>query len=93
MININLINVIQEIKKQIKNLEDKKKKEMKKIEDKYDKEIKDLETALEVNIKMNTICLECEGKKFVKVYGGYEDRGESETCGRCKGTGIEPKFT
>ena len=88
---MNLINVISEIKEQINKLEIQKENEVKIIKDKYDKEIRDLQIAFEINIKMNTVCLECEGKKIIKVYsGGYEDRGENQNCDRCNGTGIEP---
>lgn len=93
MININLIKVIKEIKNEIDTIEKLKEKTIKQIEKKYDKQIIDLRTALDVNLKMNTTCLECEGKKTIRVYSGmYDDRGESQICGRCNGTGFEPDY-
>lgn len=89
---MNLINVIKEIKNQIEKAEQNKILEIKKITEKYDKEITDLKTALEINMKLNTTCLECEGKGKIKVYDyDYENRGHMERCERCNGTGIEPK--
>jgi len=89
---LDLISIIKEIKGQIKDLKDRKNKEIEYIKKKYDKNIADFKTALEVNLKMNTTCLQCEGKKYIKVYSGfYEDRGTNEVCDRCRGTGKEPK--
>jgi phage host-nuclease inhibitor protein Gam len=89
--NINLISIIKEIQRKIKTLESDRDKAINRITKEYDKQIKDLKTALQVNLDMNTTCLKCEGKKYIKVYSGmYEDRGTNETCDRCNGTGIEP---
>lgn len=87
---MNLIEVIREISKNISVL---KREKVNKIEDLnvyYDTEIQKLDAALEVNKKLNTVCLNCEGKREVMQYDGAGDR-ESVDCPACKATGKERK--
>ena len=85
---MNLVNVLKEIKTQansLKNEYDKKQEELKKD---YESKIKDLQTAYEVNLKMNTVCLDCDGTGKQTLYAGtYECRPYKEKCKTCNGTG------
>ena len=89
---MNLIEVIKTIRNDIDRLGEERKSKVEEINKEYDDKIEQLKTALLINKKMNTVCLECEGRRYVLEYSGeYEDRGSREICNKCGGTGIEPK--
>lgn len=85
---INLIEVIDKLKSKIIDIENHKKEKIKEIEDHYNNVINKYKDALQINIEMNEVCLECEGKGRVKYYNGHAyDRGSTEICSKCNGTG------
>lgn len=89
---MNLINVIRRIESDINQLTANKDEKIKKIEEEYNKKKYRLKTALKVNKKMNTICLECEGKGHVGAdVSFYGECREQVKCKRCNGTGREPE--
>jgi len=89
---LNLVEVIKTIRNDIYKLGKEREDKIEEIDKEYNDKIEQLKTALSVNKKMNTVCLECEGKGHVWEYsGGYEDRGSREICNKCSGTGIEQK--
>jgi len=88
---MNLIKVLDIIKKQIENLKKEKENKIKELNKTYDEKLKELEIAYDVNLKLNTACLRCEGTGKIDGSDGYEygSRSRRETCPDCKGVGTK----
>ena len=86
---MNLIDVINDIKKDISKLERKRDEELNRISEKYDKKINDLKVALDVNINMNTYCLRCDGRGFYMQLDCAGIESNQEKCDYCNGTGRQ----
>jgi hypothetical protein len=88
---LNLIEVIKTIESDITNLEIKKKKELEKINEDYDKKIEELKIALDVNEKMNTYCLNCDGRGFYMQLDSAGVDSDQVKCEECRGSGRNLK--
>jgi hypothetical protein len=90
---MNLTTVIKTIMDDIDRLRNKKHEGITRIEEKYDAKIDQLKIALDVNEMMNTACLECEGKRYIKdaVPPWEIPNTKPVKCSRCHGRGLEPK--
>lgn len=88
---MNLVNVLNEIKKQMDSAESQYIKDRKALEDTYKKKIEELQTAYKINEEMNTACLNCDGTGKEVYYDecDYESRSHRRTCSVCNGTGIK----
>ena len=91
---MNLISVLNEIKKQA--LEEKATYEVnkKQLEQEHEERLKELQSAYNVNLELNTACLNCEGtgKEDYSDGGGYGSRVHKTTCNKCNGTGVINKI-
>jgi len=84
---LNLIEVIKTIRSDISKLERKRNEELERIKEKYDKQIAELKIALEVNKKMNSYCINCDGRGFYRQLDCAGIENETVTCEECKGSG------
>ena len=71
---------------------DKYKERLTALQKEHAAELHSLETtkeSLKKLLDMYTECPECNGKGYIKIYdSAWDDRGHSETCKTCKGTGY-----
>lgn len=88
---MNLIEVIKTIENDIASLEIKKRKELENISKNYDKKIEELKIALDVNEKMNTYCLNCDGRGFYMKLDSAGMDSDQIKCEECRGSGRNLK--
>lgn len=90
---MNLIKVLNTIRKQYEDVLKEREKKIEEINKFYNEKYIELKTAYQVNLRLNTACLKCEGTGKIDGSDGYEYGGRlrKETCPNCNGTGIETK--
>ena len=88
---MNLIEVIKTIESDITSLEIKKKNELENISKDYDRKIEELKIALDINERMNTYCLNCDGRGFYMKLDSAGIDSDQFKCEQCRGSGRNLK--
>ena len=87
---VDLVDVLYQLDRKLSELEKEREEKIKSINKVYNIKIEEYKSALRVNKEMNTVCLQCRGRKEVSYIDAAGDT-DWDICKRCSGTGLEPK--